>query len=112
MSENENEVNDPSSEAILVSTVKAAEARIAAARVEAQEQEWITLEELRPGAIFETKNGIRAVKSEHIYYYGPELTRSAPRCILLGEYVLFVDREKTKVREIVLDGDSGKGADG
>ena len=31
---------------------------------------WITLAELRNGAVFETRGGVRAVKSEYHYPYG------------------------------------------
>ena len=65
-------------------------------------QEWIVLEELRPGAIFETRTGVRAVKSEYRYPYG------GIECVLLasGEAAHFSktgDRQEhngTEVREV------------
>lgn len=60
---------------------------------------WITLHALRKGAIFETRDGIRAVKSE--YWYS---NYSAPQCVLLesGEYAHFPLKLNEVVREIVL----------
>lgn len=43
--------------------------------------EWITLEELRKGAIFEDQDGDMAVKSEYHYSNGPQ---SQWLCILLS----------------------------
>lgn len=59
---------------------------------------WVRLENLRRGAIFETKEGTRAVKSEYHY------TDGAPECVLLesGEYAHFPEKGKTWVREIPL----------
>jgi len=61
--------------------------------------EWVTLEDLRTGAIFVTKDGIYAVKSE--YYYSGEVI-SQSQCILLasGEFAHFPEKNKTLVREV------------
>jgi hypothetical protein len=61
---------------------------------------WVRLYNLRDGAIFENKDGIRAVKSE--YSYSNENLQ--PQCILLasGEFAHFPDKENTWVREIDL----------
>lgn len=60
---------------------------------------WTTLGELPPGSIFETKEGIKAVKSE--YYYSNE-PYSQCQCVLLesGEYAHFPEKNKTAVRKI------------
>ena len=59
---------------------------------------WVPLSELRPGAIFETQDGVRAVKSE---YRNVDL---AIQCVLLGsgKYAHFHDGNATLVREIVI----------
>lgn len=83
------------------------------------DRSWVPLGELREGAIFETREGARAVKSE--YHYS---NAGAIKCVLIesGEYAhfcqggLFNDRERarkhnaTMVREIVLPDvtDTGK----
>lgn len=61
---------------------------------------WTTLDALRKGAIFETQDGIRAVKSEYWYSTG-----GAPQCVLLasGEYAHFALKRKEPVREIMLE---------
>ncbi len=58
---------------------------------------WTTLGELRPGALFETRDGVRAVKSEYHYYNG-----GACLCVLLesGEYAHFPACDLTAVREL------------
>lgn len=63
-------------------------------------RQWVELRNLRCGAIFETKSGIRAVKSE--YHYS-DVTQC--ECVLLesGEYAHFPLRNREPVREIVLD---------
>lgn len=62
--------------------------------------EWVTLDELRKGAIFMDQDGVRAVKSEYRY----SSSDSQWLCILLssGEYAHFTDGNKTLVREIVI----------
>lgn len=62
--------------------------------------EWITLEELRRGALFETESGTLAVKSEYRY----NNTNPQPMCILLGsgEFAHFPEKQLTKVREVVI----------
>jgi hypothetical protein len=57
-----------------------------------------TLDALRRGAVFMTRDGIAAVKSEYHYPNG------APQCVLLesGEYAHFPDGGATVVREIRL----------
>jgi hypothetical protein len=64
----------------------------------AQYSPWLSLDDIPPGSLFETEQGIRAIKSEYRYPDG------APECILLasGEYAHFVDKGKTPVRIIVL----------
>lgn len=58
----------------------------------------VTLEELRPGAIFVTRNGTYAVKSEYRY----SSDNRDCQCILLdsGEYAHFPEGNKTMVREV------------
>jgi len=56
--------------------------------------QWINLYDLRAGAIFKTKYGVRAVKSK--YYRNHQ-----PLCILLtGEYGYFKKGNSTLVKEI------------
>lgn len=57
---------------------------------------WMLLEFLPDGAIFETRDGCRAVKSEYNYPNGQ------PECVLLasGEYAHFPEGGKTLVREL------------
>lgn len=59
----------------------------------------ITLAELRPGAVFVTRDNVYAVKSEYHHELQCE-------CILLesGEYAWFKDRDKTLVREVSVEG--------
>jgi len=59
--------------------------------------EWITLEKLEPGAVFETKDGILAVKSGYFHSDEPE---AQSQCISLesGEYVYFPDKNSTLVK--------------
>lgn len=66
---------------------------------------WTTLGELREGAVFETRNGVRAVKSE--YRYGND--NPDCKCILLesGEYAHFPGRNAEPVREVVVKGVTG-----
>lgn len=56
----------------------------------------VRLYDLRDGAPFETRDGIRAVKTE---YYYPD---GAPECVLLasGEYAHFQNKGNEIVREI------------
>lgn len=70
--------------------------------------DWMPLKELREGAIFETKDGTRAVKSE--YHYG-DVPNHGCMCILLesGEYAHFGNtgaeaHNATIVREVILSG--------
>jgi len=69
----------------------------------AREGKWVTLEELPEGALFETQDGIRAVKSEYRYGNRPN---HGIECVLLasGEYAHFADNADqhnlTLVREI------------
>ena len=62
-------------------------------------QKWIWLKTLRKGAIFETKDGIKAIKSEYAYDNGN------PQCVLLesGEYAHFPKGERELVRELLLN---------
>lgn len=64
---------------------------------------WLRLSSLRPGAVFKTRDGIMAVKSEYHYSnHNPQ-----PLCVLLasGEYAHFPELEKTWVMELeVADG--------
>jgi hypothetical protein len=62
---------------------------------------WVKLGELREGALFETREGIRAVKSE--YHYGND-PGSQCQCVLLesGEYAHFGNKNNEMVREIIL----------
>ncbi len=59
---------------------------------------WTTLRELRPGAVFETREGIKAVKSE----YRCSHQNLQFLCILLesGKYVHFPIKNATEVRQI------------
>ena len=59
---------------------------------------WTTLGELQPGALFRTRAGILAVKSE--YYY----PNAQSECILLasGEYAHFLSKNSVEVQEIPL----------
>ena len=61
------------------------------------ETEWTTVEELPPGQLFETKGGIRAVKSEY------RLSSGRMECVLLasGEYAHFPDGNETVVKRLV-----------
>lgn len=61
---------------------------------------WTTLENLRPGAVFTTRDRIKAVKSE--YHYGN--AGSQWECILLasGEFADFPDKNATEVRQIIV----------
>jgi hypothetical protein len=58
-----------------------------------------TLDALRPGALFVTRDGIYAVKSEYRYSGAPG---SQWQCILLasGEYAHFPEGNKTLVRVV------------
>ncbi len=60
-------------------------------------QNWTTLAALQPGAIFETEDGVRAVKSAWPYSGEPD---SQYLCVLLdsGKYGHFPQRNATKVR--------------
>jgi len=61
---------------------------------------WTTTAQLPPGTLFETEDGIRAVKSNSCF------AGSGPwQCVLLdtGEYAKFVDGNQTRVREIIID---------
>lgn len=77
-------------------------ARIADGPAGPAEPSWVTLAELRDGAIFETRTGVRAVKSEYHYPYG------GIECVLLasGEAAHFsktgdrCEHNSTEVREL------------
>ena len=60
--------------------------------------EWIKLGELRNGAIFETRNGVRAMKTEY-HTFNQE---SQCDCYLLesGEAAHFENKDHEEVREI------------
>jgi hypothetical protein len=66
---------------------------------------WVKLEDLRPGAIFETEKGARAVKTveRHISVVHGE---GQYKCVLLhtGQHGHFPEGNETLVREIVLFG--------
>lgn len=64
--------------------------------LEFKEDKWITLKLLPSGSLFETKNGIKAIKSEYYYQNGQ------CKCILLnsGEYAHFEEGNNTKVKII------------
>lgn len=64
---------------------------------------WITLKNLRAGAIFETKDGIRAVKSENRYGGRPD---AQFECIRLnnGSRTFFEEHNQERVREIPFQG--------
>jgi hypothetical protein len=66
------------------------------------EEEWQKLDDIDPGEIFETKEGVRAVKSEYKYSNEPH---SQWKCILLesGEYAHFDKKNDTEVRVIDID---------
>jgi hypothetical protein len=66
-------------------------------------QEEVYLRDLRPGAVFVTREGIYAVKSE--YYYTGD-SESQCECVLLasGEYAHFRDGNETLVREVSVEG--------
>lgn len=57
--------------------------------------DWLTLEDLEPGALFETTNGVRAIKSDY-------RRDNQPLCISCedGRFAHFPDKEKEKVRQI------------
>lgn len=57
---------------------------------------WVRLEDLPTGAIFETKDGVKALKTEYHYDSGVCMA------VLLasGEYAHFKDKNETLVREI------------
>lgn len=63
-------------------------------------RKWTTLDKLRPGAVFVTRDGIKAVKSE--YKYGDGSTQW--ECILLasGEFADFPEKNQTQVRQIIV----------
>ena len=63
-------------------------------------KKWTTLDELRPGAIFVTRSGVKAVKSE--YRYGDGSTQW--ECILLssGEFAHFPNKNEEEVRQIII----------
>lgn len=76
-------------------------------RREKQEgQEWIPLSELRAGAIFETREGARAVKSEYHHSFVACKATGKPVCLCIllgsGEYGFFKDGNATMVREIAI----------
>ena len=60
---------------------------------------WVELADLEPGALFETRRGIRAVKSEYTYSNGSQC-----QCVLLGsgEYAHFANGNKEVVRPLYL----------
>lgn len=59
-------------------------------------ERWVTLEDLPAGSLFETQDGIKAVKSEYRY----SNSNAQPQCILLesGEYAHFEHGADTLVR--------------
>ncbi len=63
------------------------------------EEEWVMLKDLRPGAVFVTREGVYAVKSEYRYSNEP---LAQCECVLLasGEYAHFRDGNETLVREV------------
>lgn len=63
--------------------------------------QWVQLADLDKGAIFETRDGVRAVKSE--YYYSNKPSAQC-ECILLtsGEYAHFKAGNAEPVREIAV----------
>lgn len=68
-------------------------------------QKWTTLDELQPGAVFITEDGIKAVKSG--YYRGNECGNEPDcqwQCVLLsgGEYAHFPEKNRTRVRQIIV----------
>src|SRR6266704_184474 len=69
----------------------------------APEEEWVHLRDLRPGAVFVTREGTYAVKSEYFYTGDSE---SQCECVLLasGEYAHFRDGNETLVREVSVAG--------
>src|SRR6266568_1372009 len=64
---------------------------------------WVMLKDLCPGAVFVTREGIYAVKSE--YFYTGD-SQSQCECVLLasGEYAHFRDGNRTLVREVSVEG--------
>lgn len=56
----------------------------------------VTISDLRPGALFVTRNGVYAVKTEYLYPDGQ------CECVLMesGEYAHFSQGDKTLVREV------------
>ena len=60
--------------------------------------EWTTLEMLQPGAVFKTRDGVLAVKSEY------HMPNAQSECVLLasGEYAHFPKKNNTEVQEIPL----------
>lgn len=70
---------------------------------EPHKDEEVMLKDLRPGAIFVTREGIYAVKTE--YRYGSEV-QSQCECILLesGKYAHFKDGNQTLVRQVRIGG--------
>ncbi len=61
---------------------------------------WTTIAELEPGTIFETEDGVVAVKSE----YGGYSDDVASMCVLVasGEYAHFKNGNNERAREIIL----------
>jgi hypothetical protein len=70
---------------------------------ESQMSDEVRLKELRPGAVFVTRDGTYAVKSQYCYDNVPG---SQCLCVLLetGEYAHFPDGNLTFVREVMVDG--------
>ena len=68
--------------------------------------EWVKLHELREGALFETRSGNRAVKSEYHYPWG------GIQCVLIasGEYAHFGKvpsvHNYIEVRELIISSDA------
>lgn len=87
----------------LFTTAKAAETAWNHRTPRMEQREWMFLSDLPNGAIFTTKDGIRAVKTE--YYYTNE--NRQPMCILLasGEFAHFPEKEKTLVCELYEPGE-------
>lgn len=70
------------------------------------EEEWVRLDELQAGAIFETQDGARAVKSEYRHSFVACKATGKPVCLCIllgsGEYGFFKDGNATMVREIAI----------
>ena len=58
--------------------------------------EWTTLSQLQPGAMFKTRDGVLAIKSEY------HMPNAQSECVLLasGEYAHFPEKNDTEVQEV------------